>query len=198
MQFGCILHCDSHFHPGLTERMEIMLIFVELCFWHVRIVSFAGCLLQLNNICYMAVLQIELASLIYLPDKAFIVHLILVSVCCVVICKILHRHACLSSSCRVVQMSVSDFKLGWCLTCSEPDRSNCTEMKSSVQMLDFLHTHKKKKHNSMLTFDLFLISNIYLRSLTCLKLWDNNSSHPALRRIWMLAQGLASSRMQPF
>lgn len=32
IQFGCILHCDEHFHPGRIERMEIILIFVELWF----------------------------------------------------------------------------------------------------------------------------------------------------------------------
>lgn len=120
---------------------------------------------------------------------------LLVSVCCVIICKILHRHAYLSSSCRfrVVQMSVSDFKLGWRLTCREPDRSNCTEIKSVVQPLTrdwIFYKGHDFKHNSVpmiiTTFEFrfktetrpWFVFNFQCLSeeFDCLKLWDNNFS----------------------
>lgn len=81
-------------------------------------------------------------------------------------------------------MSVSDFKLGWCLTFSEPDGSNCTEMKS----VDQPFSRDLQKHPPHLNadleqrhfLDLFLISDIYPMSFDCLKLWDNTLCRPAL------------------
>lgn len=159
-------------------------------FWHVRIVSFSGCWLQLNNMCCMAVLPIDVASLEYLTWETFIAHwiLFLVSVCCVVTCTILRRR------CLPVlswQSRTHDW-FGARVSRSEPDRSKCTE-----KVVSLTFATSECRFVSAKTPFIILISNVY-PSVT---VYGIIISHSALRMFWMSAWSstkAASGGMQPF
>lgn len=94
------------------------------------------------------------------------------------------------------------------VTCSEPDRSNCTEMaqkkkKVVKRVRNFLQQHKlSQNYHSIWMTDLeqrhlsnlfFKISDIYPMSNGIMISFIQPRGC-----FWMLARGLASSRMQPF
>lgn len=168
------------------KRTQITLLFVKLCFWHVRIVSFPGCWLQLNNMCCMAVLPIGLASLVYLTWETFIAHwilLFLVSVLCGYLCD-----APWTTPARpLAVVHTKDFALWWPVV--SPLARTVQKRRSQT------FERRVFSKDPLGIFSLNLISEVHptLRGIIL--------SHSGLRMFRMLAWGttkVAPGRTQPF